>query len=167
MRLVTAYLTEKRFIECQRILKEIIDESRQVHGKDHGDTVSLIAMSEKIKSKKKQIVVTLQSEEDGSKRYFALCYEDDGKTCTIERIPEEEEAGNSDEKKQTLTVSSYDLRFTVHSSYLSGVVNASHLNGKVGEVRSFNEEKQRYQVLFEDSSLKSCLVKPTNLMLLF
>ena len=109
MSLVTAYL-----IECQRILKEIIDESRQVHGKDHGDTVSLIAMSEKIKSKKKQIVVTLQSEEDGSKRYFALCYEDDGKTCTIERIPEEEEAGNSDEKKQTLTVSSDDLWFTIY-----------------------------------------------------
>lgn len=137
---MTAYL-----IECQRILKEIIDESRQVHGKDHGDTVSLIAMSEKIKSKKKQIVVTLQSEEDGSKRYFALCYEDDGKTCTIERIAEEEEeeeAGNSDEKKQTLTVSSYDLRFTVGTPVIyQGLVNASHLNGKVGEVRSFNEEK--------------------------
>ena len=107
MNLAMAYLTEKRFIECQRLLKELIDKSRQVHGKDHGDTISLIAMLEKEKQ-----IVTFQSEEDGSKRYFALCYEDDGKTCTIERIAEEEEeeeAGNSDEKKQTLTVSSYDL----------------------------------------------------------
>ena len=135
-----AYLREKRFIECQRLLKELIDKSRQVHGKDHGDTISLIAMLEKEKQ-----IVTFQSEEDGSKRYFALCYEDDGKTCTIERIAEEEEeeeAGNSDEKKQTLTVSSYDLRFTVGTPVIyQGLVNASHLNGKVGEVRSFNEEK--------------------------
>ena len=103
MNLAMAYLTEKRFIECQRLLKELIDKSRQVHGKDHGDTISLIAMLEKEKQ-----IVTFQSEEDGSKRYFALCYEDDGKTCTIER-PAGEEAGNSEEKTQTLTVTSDDL----------------------------------------------------------
>ena len=100
-------------------MKELIDKSRQVHGKDHGDTVSLIAMLEKIKSKKKQIV-TLQSEEDGSKGYFALCYEDDGKTCTIERPAGEEEAGNSDEKTQTLTVSSDDLRFKALQLFVRG-----------------------------------------------
>lgn len=48
-----------------------------------------------------------------------------------------------------------------------GLKNAQHLNGKRGWVHSYDEEKERHLVKFEDKDTKSCLVKPGNLRLLF
>ena len=48
-----------------------------------------------------------------------------------------------------------------------GLVNARHLNGKKATVQSFDKEKGRYCVEFCDESLKSCLIKPDNVKLLF
>ena len=53
-----------------------------------------------------------------------------------------------------------------------GLMNASHLNGKLGEVRSASNGKGgggelRLGVYFEDKSLKSAAVKPENLRIAF
>lgn len=41
--------------------------------------------------------------------------------------------------------------------------NAAHLNGKIGDVRSYNFKEERFEVRFEDTSLKSALVGQTKL----
>ena len=48
-----------------------------------------------------------------------------------------------------------------------GLKNASHLNGKIGDVRERQNKSGRYLVHFEDSSLKPCLVKHVNVRILF
>jgi hypothetical protein len=43
--------------------------------------------------------------------------------------------------------------------------NAAYLNGKIGEIRSFDRTAMRYGVYFEDESIKPKSVKPRNLNL--
>jgi len=162
MNLVYAYLSEKRFMECKRTLLELIEMSRRLHGENHDETQTLSEALDQIKSVGTQIV-QLKSDEGESKgrRYMALRYEDDEKKCIVEGPT------NSD-AKQTLTVESDDIIYTIGVPVtIYGLVKASHLNGKEGEVRSFDEEKQRHEILFEDESLKPCLVKPSNLRISF
>lgn len=162
MNLVYAYLSEKRFMECERTLVELIEMSRRLHGANHDETQTLSEALDQIKSVGTQIV-RLKSDEGESKGrgYMALRYEDDGKKCIVEG-PTDSDA------KKTLTVDSSDIIYTIGVPVTChGLINASHLNGKEGEVRSFDEEKQRHEILFEDESLKPCLVKPTNLRISF
>jgi len=44
-----------------------------------------------------------------------------------------------------------------------GLVNAAHLNGKTGRVKSYQEKVNRYEICFDDESIKDCLVQPENL----
>ena len=46
---------------------------------------------------------------------------------------------------------------------------ASYLNGKIGDIRSYNMEDDRYGVYFEDTNLdlSKAQVKPQNLRILF
>ena len=162
MNLVYAYMSEKRFIESQRTLLELIEMSRRINGATHDETQSLSDILDQVKSCDKRLV-KLKPDQIESKvcGYLALRYEDDGKKCIVE--------GPTDsDTKQTLTVDSSDIIYTIGVPVtIYGLVKASHLNGKEGEVRSFDEEKQRHEVLFEDESLKPCLVKPTNLRISF
>ena len=162
MNLVYAYMSEKRFIESQRTLLELIEMSRRINGATHDETQSLSSILDQVKSCDKRLV-KLKSDQVESKvcGYLALRYVEDGKKCIVEG-PTDSDA------KQTLTVESDDIIYTIGVPVTChGLVKASHLNGKEGEVRSFDEEKQRHQILFEDESLKPCLVKPTNLRISF
>ena len=49
----------------------------------------------------------------------------------------------------------------------NGLQKAKHLNGKIGDVHRFDEDVERYEIHFEDASLKPCLVKPENVRILF
>jgi len=51
-----------------------------------------------------------------------------------------------------------NLSVTCHS-----LVNAAHLNGKTGRVKSYQEKVKRYEICFDDKSIKGCLVRPENL----
>ncbi len=48
-----------------------------------------------------------------------------------------------------------------------GLKNASQLNGKIGDARSFDPTEERFCVLFEDPSLLPKCVKAENLRILF
>ena len=43
-----------------------------------------------------------------------------------------------------------------------GLMNASHLNGKMGDVRSLDKKSGRYEIHFDEKSLKPCLIKGEN-----
>jgi len=44
-----------------------------------------------------------------------------------------------------------------------GLLNAAHLNGKAGRIKSYQEKANRYEICFDDESIKGCLVRPENL----
>ncbi len=48
-----------------------------------------------------------------------------------------------------------------------GLVKASHLNGKVADVRFWDEQTGRCKIHFEEEGLKPCMVKPGNVRILF
>ena len=43
---------------------------------------------------------------------------------------------------------------------------SSHLNGKIGDVRAYKRDMNRYEVHFEDKELEPCLVKRGNIRIL-
>ena len=48
-----------------------------------------------------------------------------------------------------------------------GLKNANHLNGKLGDLRLYHEERDRYEVHFEDKSLTPAFVRSRNLCIVF
>ena len=48
-----------------------------------------------------------------------------------------------------------------------GLRNAAHLNGKIGDVRGFNESTERYRIHFYDETLSPVEAKISNLEILF
>jgi hypothetical protein len=48
-----------------------------------------------------------------------------------------------------------------------GLSNATHLNGKIGDIRSYDESTGRYGVYFEDETVEPKSVKPQNLRIVF
>ena len=48
-----------------------------------------------------------------------------------------------------------------------GLKNATHLNGKIGDTRRYDESTGRHEVHFDDKSPKSAAVKPENLRIVF
>lgn len=72
------------------------------------------------------------------------------------------------DEEQTMTVAIIELDIRKGTPVVChGLKNAAHLNGKIGDVRSFDDKIERYGVHFEDKNLKSALVKPENLQIVF
>jgi hypothetical protein len=71
---------------------------------------------------------------------------------------------------QTLRVDPSDVILKTNGTPVicHGLKNtAAHLNGKIGDIRSFDETTGRYGVYFEDESIKPKSVKPRNLRIIF
>lgn len=43
----------------------------------------------------------------------------------------------------------------------------AQLNGKIGDIRDYNEGTQRYEIYFEDKALKPATIKMINLQVVF
>jgi len=101
--------------------------------------------------------------DDVSKGYFpALRYEED---CDIYIMNVE---GNEDITGNELACSPSELILQTGAFVECVDLNgAAHLNGKRGWVGSFDVKTGRHKINFEDKDIKSCLVKPDNLRLLF
>jgi len=48
-----------------------------------------------------------------------------------------------------------------------GLQKAAHLNGKLADIRSYDTDKDRYTIYFEDTSLKPVAVKRKNVRIVF
>ena len=119
--------------------------------------------------------------------FQALQYEEDGKECTL-HWPIENHGPLADLKASlpeglkvvleelwlkgevTVTIPVWCFRPIVGTPVVcQRLVGAKHLNGKLGDLRSYDYEGQtdRYLIHFEDDSLKPCLVNPENVRILF
>ena len=70
--------------------------------------------------------------------------------------------------EQTLTVASDDLGFVIGTPVIcDGLKNATHLNGKIGDLRSWHEESGCFKVHFDGNEIEPCTVKNEFLQILF
>jgi len=75
------------------------------------------------------------------------------------------------QEERLLTVAVKDIRFFADGTPVicHGLKDAmSHLNGKIGDTRSWVEKDNSYEIQFEDKSLaEPCFVKHENVRILF
>jgi len=147
-------------LECERLSNKLAIISRRVLGPDHETTRHAEIVLDFCRKRRVGMMT-----DDGIKVYHALRFDDkEGKhvvngPISDPRKPDEEEI---------MTVAMNDIILIQGSPVMChGLRNAAHLNGKVGDTRSFDNKTGRYRVRFEDKSLKSALVKPGNLRIAF
>ena len=84
--------------------------------------------------------------------------------------PITDECSSNVQEERSLTVATEDIRFADGTPVTChGLKDAmSHLNGKIGDVRSWVEKDNSYEIQFEDKSLaEPCFVKHENVRFLF
>ena len=156
-------------IEAERLLTKLVATSRQVYGEDHRCTRKTAPLLKKIK---RRLVVLAGPDSIGT--FQALRYENGGEICVVTGPIVDVTSPIADENNE-------GQLFRVESAILLpkprcpvicyGLINASHLNGKLGEVRSMSMDSSsggvRFGVHFEEKGLKPAAVKPENLRIAF
>ena len=112
--------------------------------------------------------------------YKALRYIENGDKCVLQGPLAKPRLEEAEEIKTIVVESDKVLILPGVPVVCHGLKNASHLNGKIGDVPGYGKGKMgdvrrefgnggafRYSVHFEDESLKPCLVKPENVRVLF
>ena len=96
---------------------------------------------------------------------YSVCYENNGGEKFIVQGPVGTPRGKKGE--EVIIVAKEDLILTVGTPVaINGLKNAINLNSKVGDVRSFDSEKDKYVVQFEGDN-QPVSVKRRNLRILF
>lgn len=153
-----AYILSKsqHTIEAWRLLKRLIAISQQHHGREHRNTIEIERMLANLKMQ----CVTLRSL---GFPFRAIGYEDN-------KYVLQGPIGVPEERMQTLRVDPADV--ILKSNGVPVVChglknNAAYLNGKIGDLRSFDKSTGRYGVYFEDKAIKPKSVKLRNLRIIF
>jgi hypothetical protein len=165
-------------IVAERLLKKLIRISPQFHGRDHDTTIDFESL---LKDTTTRIVGV--GNQYQPVLFQALRYKCDGKECVIEGpIQNTIQCRDGKEcliegpiqiprvagEQKTLSVDADQILPCIGTPVIcDGLKNASHLNGKIGDIRSFDYDAERYAVHFEDISISPKLVKPENLHVLF
>lgn len=168
--LAVALFRDDRGVEAQRLVEKYVPISHRIHGSDHSQTKSIESLLSRLKERRVYIKGDI---------FEALRYQSGGDKCVVEgplfvpRDALEQSVYTFDdlEMGQELMEGNFetsDLLLICGTPVIcQGLQNATHLNGKLGDVRSFNEKKNRYVIHFEDESLKPALVKRGNVRIVF
>jgi len=140
---------ENHQIESERLLSQLLDSCSRVHGCNHDLTKKLDHL---LNSSRERMV------KDGS---GSLCevlrYEEEGRKCVV----------LGQDQKETSIESKHVIIRLGTPVVCCGLKTARELNGKIGDVRSYDNGSGRYKVVFEDDSLKPCMVKQDNIRIVF
>ena len=162
-------INANQLIEAERFLSKLTATSRQVYGEDHNCTSNAIALLKKSKMR----LVLLLTEPDSDGTFQAMRYENGGEICVVTGPIADVTSLIADENNegQLFRVESATVHPKVGCPVIChGLQNAPHLNGKLGEVRSFAKDSSgvgRFGVHFEEKGLKPAAVKPENLRIAF
>ena len=151
MNLATTLEKAHHSIEAERLLTKLVAISKRVHGPDHNVTKEAESNLQRCKVRCVRINSRIGV-------FQALRYEEDGKKCVVQgpiANPRNIQEGG------TLTVDSSDvLRFALGTPVVcDGLKKATHLNGKVGDLRYWDEDNECYKVHFEGGGLESMRAK--------
>lgn len=159
-------LLRKHAIEAERLLEKYIPISCRVHGNEHDTTKKI----KKFLNRTKTRLVSLDYGHDESGVMQALRYEDGGDKCVVQGPVEEENViyFALTEGATEYTVDSSSLLYAPGIPIIcQGLQKAAHLNGKLADIRSYDTDKDRYTIYFEDTSLKPVAVKRKNVRIVF
>ena len=177
--LVATLIQSGHHIESQRLASKLAAISLRVYGPEHDiakSTVSLLKVS-----KLRRVTVLSQpggvfdaleynALDDTYVLRLGLGYEANGGKTAVKAL-ERDAYGNKvlpQSDRKTFTVASNDVHFLKGTPVVChGLKNAAHLNGKIGETTGYKADTDRYEVHFEDKSLKPVAVKRENLRIVF
>jgi hypothetical protein len=147
-------------IEAERLIMKLAASSQRVHGPGHSCSMSVY---EKVKECKSRYVSVMPDYEP----FQALRYENGEEICVVTgpvKQPRQEEDERIFHVASDLILPNEGCPVICH-----GLTSASHLNGKLGDVRANHNDRNgiRLAVHFESKSLKPSLVKPENLRIAF
>ncbi len=163
---------EKRSIEAERLATKLAATSRQVFGEEYKCTKQAVNFLNKCKTRSVRVA------KPGSDYnaflpsvYKALRYENDGQVCIITGPPVPDSIRVGDGEGDSFSIPSTSIFPETGCPIIChGLLNAPHLNGKLGDVRSIamgRSGEVRLTVCFEDKILGSAAVKPRNLRIAF
>ena len=148
-------------LECERLLNKLAPISRQVLGPEHPTTKDI-----EFGQKLNRVRLVEMSTDDSIQKYEAGGYSDEEEKYVAIRGPLSNPRIWDEEQIKTVAIN--DIIYLPGTAVVChGLKNAAHLNGKIGDVRSRDTSNGRFKVRFEDKSLKSALVKPENLRIVF
>mmetsp|Transcript_17482 Transcript_17482/g.37791 ORF Transcript_17482/g.37791 Transcript_17482/m.37791 type:complete len:483 (-) Transcript_17482:156-1604(-) len=154
--------TANRSIEALRLFKKIGGICRRVHGEEHHLTqqINLETTERRIQvSLINETIVTVEAV-----RYKEGGTHEQGEDIVVKGpITSNQRIG---EKEFNVPWQSVYLPLGTPVS-VRCLRNATHLNGKIGDIRREDENARRYEVHFEDENLNPVLVKIENLEILF
>ena len=154
----------KHAIEAERLVKNLAARCRRVHGREHKLTKYANAQVEKLT--RRMILVSSHASEP--LEFEALYYEEDGKYIILKGpIAHPRKV---DEEETIATMSSNVVPQVGCPVVCCGLKDATHLNGKIGDLRTHPTCKDgtiRLMVSFEDKKQKPALVRPENLRVVF
>mmetsp|Transcript_35790 Transcript_35790/g.86395 ORF Transcript_35790/g.86395 Transcript_35790/m.86395 type:complete len:505 (-) Transcript_35790:294-1808(-) len=160
MALAKVLRNENHTIDAERLLTKLLPITKRVHGPGHNDTQQVESALQHLKVRK----VTIEVE--GEQTYFqALRYEEHGMKCVIQG-PVTEPRNIQEETEATVT--SDDFSFLLGTPITChGLDDSPELNGRVGDLRAWDNETDSYRVHFEDNTLEPSWVKRRNLLICF
>ena len=139
----------------ERLLMELSAMSRRVHGPDHKETKKLTIS---LQERQRRIVSVY-----GPGQCLALRYEGRNNHCLLVRGPIIE----PEHKQVTFKTKKY-IPVPGTPVIIEGMQYPNtHLNGKVGELQSWDKESHCFTVLFEDKSLDPCSIHKKKVRILF
>mmetsp|Transcript_30890 Transcript_30890/g.65289 ORF Transcript_30890/g.65289 Transcript_30890/m.65289 type:complete len:484 (-) Transcript_30890:143-1594(-) len=151
-------------IEAERLLSKIARVSNRVHGLDHELSQEVELMLQYCKVR----YVYMKTKWDVL-LFKALRYENNGEKCIINGPLRWLSSPGNVAEEETTTFATKNIILSEGTPVIChGLIKSNHLNGKLGDIRSVDEEKTgHYEVHFEDEGLKPRLIKPKNVRILF
>ena len=157
---VTKLVQAHCVIEAERLIVKLAAISHRVHGPGHSCSISL---DEEVNECKSRYVIVMPDDN----LFQALRYENDGEFCVV-RGPIKHPRQKDDERIRHVA-NNIVFPYKGCPVICRGLVSESHLNGELGEVRAFRNNRTGFRlgVHFEKTNLEPALVKPENLRIAF
>ena len=149
-------------VQAERLLTKLLRTSDRVFGRDHDLSVQAQKELNKCQIRKVQI----EGVESGSSPFAVVELDKDGETCLVcaaSNVLLHSQGTGVPLDAQTVSVK--DLILQPGTPVVChGLEKASHLNGKLGEIRNHIDKKTgRFEVFFEEAGLPPCRVRQNNL----
>ena len=158
--LVTTLKKAFHRIEAERLLTKLVAICKRVHGPEHDITKRVDSNLQNCKVRCVKISSRIGV-------FQALRYEEDGEKCVMQG-PIAKPRNIQEEETLTIDNTSDVLRFPLGTPVVcNGLKKATHLNGKIGDIRSYDEDNECYKVHFEDEGLEPWSLRAKFLRVVF
>ena len=161
----------KHGVESERLLTKLIATSRRAHGPLHNCTQRAESALKRVQER----LVYIKSKEGWKEGWYqALRYENDGERCVVQGPLPEDDDGQPKifHEGETFSVPTKHISPLVGTPVVCHGLRArrtSHLNGKIGDLRSYVYKSQHSKcvVHFEEEGLEPTTINVANTRILF